>query len=78
MILGTFKIFDFFGPVVDPRTPYFSWIYFEKYKKIWEDPGENIIYGNMWIDIFNFFEISETLGVHFWILEFQNSWIFAN
>ena len=28
----------FFGPVVDPWTPYLSWIYFAKYKKISEHP----------------------------------------
>ena len=33
MDFGTSKISRFFGPVVDPRTPYLSWIYFKKYKK---------------------------------------------
>ena len=33
MDFGTSKISNFFGPVVDPDSPYFSWIYFKKYKK---------------------------------------------
>ena len=45
--------------------------YFNKIKKNQGTSWENIIYGNMIIEIFEMFEISETLGVHF--LNFWNS-----
>ena len=42
MDLGTSKISRFVGPVVDPWTPYSSWIYFKKYKKNVEIALKNI------------------------------------
>ena len=77
MILGTSKISRFFGPVVDPRTPYLSWIYFKKYKKNQETPLENMDFGylRIWesqnfrkscVPGFSIFEISKFEDLNFW------------
>ena len=42
---GNFRKFRFFGPVVDHWTPYFSWIYFKKYKKNTGTSLENMDFG---------------------------------
>ena len=65
MILGTFEIFDFLDPqrTLEPRISHeFT---SKNTRKIWEQPGKNIIFGNLRIAIFEIFEILETLGVHF-------------
>ena len=72
MILGTSKILRFFGPVVDPRTPYLSWIYFKKYKKKYG----NILgkYG-FWISenlkISKFSKVLCTWLLEFWYFEIR-------
>ena len=65
--------------VLEPRISsfYYTKLLQINQGKIREHPGENIIYGNMRIEIFENFEILETLGVHFlnfWNLEFLNFW----
>ena len=45
MDFGTSKISTFFGPVVDPWTPYLSWIHFKKYKKNIKTSLENMDFG---------------------------------
>ena len=65
MILGTFEIFDFLDPwwTLEPRISHeFTWT---NTRKIWEHPGENIIFGNLRIEIFENFELPESLCVHF-------------
>ena len=41
---GNFQNFRFFGPVVDPNSPYLLWKYFKKYKKNRESFQKNIIF----------------------------------
>ena len=53
--------------VLEPRISsfYYTKLFHINQGKIREHPGKNIIYGNMIIKIFEIFEISETLGLHF-------------
>ena len=71
MILGTSKISRFFGPVVDPWTPYLSWIYFKKYKKMWKRPWKILIFHIWEFDNLRIFQIPETLAFHFEFLKFR-------
>ena len=65
MILGTFEIFDFLDPqwTLEPRISHeFT---SKSTRNIWEHPGKHIIFGNLRIEFFEFFEIVKTLGVQF-------------
>ena len=53
--------------VLEPRISsfYYTKLFQINQGEIREHPGKKIIYGNMIIKIFEIFEISETLGLHF-------------
>ena len=81
MILGTSKIFDFFGPVVGPHSPYLSCKYFNKYKKNVETSWKIWIFGylRIWksqkkrkscVPDFSIFEISKFEESKIWRSEF--------
>ena len=68
MDFGTWKISRFFGPVVDPWTPYLSWIYFNKYKTNFRNILEK--YG-LWIsENLRISECPEVLCT--WLFDFWN------
>ena len=73
MDFGTFEISTFFGPIVDPRTPYLLPNYLKEYKKcahIFEK-----YYFQVWeSEHLRTFEISETLAAHFFNFEVLNLW----
>ena len=65
---GTSKISKIFGPVVDPRTFYLSWIYFKKYKKkIWKHPWKKWIFEIWESENLKIFE--KSCVPDFWIFE---------
>ena len=70
MILGTSKISNFFGPVVDPRTFYLSWIYFKKYKK---NTGTSLENMDFWyLRIWKSQNFRKSCVPDFGILKFRN------
>ena len=44
MLFWTSTILTFFGPVVDPWAPHYSWVYFKHIRTIWEDPWTILIF----------------------------------
>ena len=66
MILGTSKMFAIFWTRGGPLHPVFLMNVLQKIQeKSGNILGKNIIDGNLRIELFEIFEILETLGVHF-------------
>ena len=69
MDLGTSNFSTFFGPVVDPWTPYLSWIYFKTTTKMWEHPWKIWIW-DIW-ESENLKNFGSPVYLTFWFSKFE-------